>query len=131
MPVTPPTSVYDSVVEHDPEARVTWEAVIEAAFESALLMRILQKAALPEAEILQVRYDAGLSATDGRPRVALAEIFFSATPARAHSVVRKWEKIICVQRVSLTPISSLAQGLGSLPFPGPTGQPREPVAALD
>lgn len=133
MPSPSPHSpnVYDSATDPDSSPAVPWIASIKAAPESALLSRILQRAGPPEAEILHVRYDAGLSTPDVTPPTALVEILFKAQPARARSIASKWEKIVPVQRVSLFPLPPGGHGLGSLPIPGVFDEPAKPVPALD
>ncbi|MDB6095321.1 MAG: hypothetical protein JWM32_2883 [Verrucomicrobia bacterium] len=94
---TAAVTAYDSAVFGDAEPISTWTAFIVSMPEPALLSRVLQKAVIPETHVLKVRYDAGT-----RDRAATVHVWFKARPAWARSLQGQWEKLVMVERVTLT-----------------------------
>ena len=81
---------------HEPAAFIVQTIVIKAENELLLLTRILQKFAVPDVELLAVRFDASQAAMP-----VLVEVCFRTTPARGRLTAGKLRQLITVQSVEI------------------------------
>src|SRR5882672_3672243 len=81
---------------HEPEAATVHTITITAENEPLLLARILQKFAVPDIELLTVKFTAGEPNAE-----ATAEVRFRTAPARALLTAAKLRKLIFARRVDI------------------------------
>ncbi len=90
-----PPSVTPDSPSADGDETAAWRLVVTGESEPLLLARVLQKLAVPEIAVTQVRLEVNGPASR-------AELIFRARAPRAHLAAVRLEKILAVREVVLS-----------------------------